>query len=136
MPPQAVEARDTDETPAAVIAAIDAAAARGAGIVVGPLTRDAVDAVADDPRFRHDFSVVFDIRAGRYAGELGDGDAFVAVLKRRRDAFQGRFALLVPESLQFLGKLYCVLAAAGGFDRMQCFTDGREACRWCGAPEE
>jgi hypothetical protein len=44
--PMAIESRDTDETPAAVAAAIDAAAARGARLVVGPLSRDAVDAVA------------------------------------------------------------------------------------------
>ena len=44
--PMAVEARDSDETPAAVIAAIDAAAGRGVRMVVGPLSRDAVDALA------------------------------------------------------------------------------------------
>jgi len=43
--PVAIESRDSDESPAAVAAAIDAAAARGARIVVGPLTRDAVDAL-------------------------------------------------------------------------------------------
>lgn len=41
--PMAIEARETDETPAAVAAAIDAAAARGVRLVVGPLSRDAVD---------------------------------------------------------------------------------------------
>jgi len=44
--PMAVESRDSDETPAAVIAAIDAAAGRGVRMVVGPLSRDAVDALA------------------------------------------------------------------------------------------
>jgi len=43
--PMAIESRDSDESPAAVTAAIEAAAARGARIVVGPLTRDAVDAL-------------------------------------------------------------------------------------------
>jgi len=43
--PIAVEARETDETPAAVVAAVEAAARRGARLVVGPLTRDAVDAL-------------------------------------------------------------------------------------------
>ncbi len=44
--PMAIESRDTDETPAAVMAAIEAAAWRGARMIVGPLTRDAVDALA------------------------------------------------------------------------------------------
>jgi uncharacterized protein len=44
--PMAIDARDTDETPAALTAAIEAAASRGARIVVGPLSRDAVDALA------------------------------------------------------------------------------------------
>jgi outer membrane PBP1 activator LpoA protein len=44
--PMAIESRDTDETPAAVAAAIEAAAARGVRLVVGPLSRDAVDALA------------------------------------------------------------------------------------------
>ena len=43
--PMAIESRETDETPAAVTAAIEAAAGRGARMVVGPLTRDAVDAL-------------------------------------------------------------------------------------------
>jgi hypothetical protein len=43
--PMAVDARETDETPAAVAAAIDGAAGRGARLVVGPLSRDAVDAL-------------------------------------------------------------------------------------------
>ena len=44
--PMAIESRDTDETPAAVAAAIEAAQARGVRLVVGPLSRDAVDALA------------------------------------------------------------------------------------------
>jgi hypothetical protein len=43
--PMAVEARETDETPASVSAAIDGAAGRGARLIVGPLSRDAVDAL-------------------------------------------------------------------------------------------
>jgi len=43
--PMAIESRETDETPAAVVAAIEAAAGRGATMVVGPLSRDAVDAL-------------------------------------------------------------------------------------------
>lgn len=43
--PMAVDARETDESPSAVAAAIEAAAARGARLVVGPLSRDAVDAL-------------------------------------------------------------------------------------------
>lgn len=44
--PMAIDVRETDETPAAVAAAIEAAAGRGARLVVGPLSRDAVDALA------------------------------------------------------------------------------------------
>ncbi len=44
--PMAIESRESDETAAAVVAALDTAAARGARLVVGPLSRDAVDALA------------------------------------------------------------------------------------------
>jgi hypothetical protein len=44
--PMAIELRETDETPAAVAAAIEGAAGRDARMIVGPLTRDAVDALA------------------------------------------------------------------------------------------
>jgi len=47
--PVAIESRESDETPVAVLAAIDAAAARGARLVVGPLSRDAVEALARGP---------------------------------------------------------------------------------------
>jgi outer membrane PBP1 activator LpoA protein len=43
--PMAVEVRDSDETPAAVSAAVEAAAVRGVRVVVGPLSRDAVDSL-------------------------------------------------------------------------------------------
>ena len=43
--PMAIEVSETDETPAAVAAAIEAAAGRGVRMVVGPLSRDAVDAL-------------------------------------------------------------------------------------------
>ncbi len=44
--PVAIESREADETAAAFAAAVEAAAGRGARVVVGPLTRDAVDALA------------------------------------------------------------------------------------------
>jgi hypothetical protein len=43
--PMAIEVSETDETPASVAAAIEAAAGRGVRMVVGPLSRDAVDAL-------------------------------------------------------------------------------------------
>lgn len=43
--PLAIESRETEETPAAIALAIDAAAGRGARLIVGPLSRDAVDAL-------------------------------------------------------------------------------------------
>lgn len=107
----------------------------GEGQLTMPAMIDAVDRVADDPGFRSEFSVILDLREADYRGELRDGDAFVTALKRRMDDFQNNFALLVPEELHFLAKLYSVLARAGGFDRMQCFTDVGEACRWCGLPD-
>lgn len=43
--PMAIEARESDELPTRVAAAVDAAVVRGARLVVGPLSRDAVDAL-------------------------------------------------------------------------------------------
>jgi outer membrane PBP1 activator LpoA protein len=43
--PMAVEALDAEPAPPAVAAAIEAAASRGARLIVGPLTRDAVDSL-------------------------------------------------------------------------------------------
>jgi outer membrane PBP1 activator LpoA protein len=43
--PMAIETQESDEMAANIMAAIDIAAVRGARIVVGPLTRDAVDAL-------------------------------------------------------------------------------------------
>lgn len=53
-------------------------------------------------------------------------------MKRRQNDFQGKIALVVPEHLHFLGRLYTVLAAVGGIDRMRCFTVIEEARQWCG----
>jgi hypothetical protein len=103
----------------------------GSGALSMPEMIAAVDRVAGDPRFRSTYAVVFDLRAATYTAELNDGEAFVAALKRRMDDFQGRFALVVPEALFFLGKLYSVLASVGGFDRMRCFRQVEEAEAWC-----
>lgn len=104
-------------------------------IGTGPLTMPAmiaaVDGVAADPRFASHFSVLFDLSHAGYTAELNDGDAFVATVKRRQNDFRGRFAVLVPEHLHFLARLYSALAGAGGFDRMQCFTDAQKAQSWC-----
>jgi hypothetical protein len=91
-----------------------------------------VDAVADDPEFNSDYHVLFDLKKGNYTAELRDGDDFVVALKRRMPDFQNLFILLVPKDLHVLAKLYSVLAAAGGFDRMKCTTDLDEALGWCG----
>jgi len=104
----------------------------GTGSLSMPAMIAAVEDVANDPRFCSHFTVVFDLRGGDYTPELQDGDAFAAELRRRKKDFQNRFAVVVPESLHFLAKLYCVLANVGGFDRMQCFTDMAEARSWCG----
>ncbi len=93
---------------------------------------EVVDAVADDPAFDSDYCVIFDLINGDYTAELRDGDDFVAALKRRIPDFNNKFALIVPQHLQVLAKLYSVLAAVGGFDRMKCFLDMDEARAWCG----
>ncbi|MCK4563257.1 MAG: hypothetical protein KAU94_01125 [Verrucomicrobia bacterium] len=90
-----------------------------------------VDAVAEDPRFDSGYSMLFDLRKADYTAELRDGDDFVVALKRRIPDFQDKFALLVPEKLHVLAKLYSVLAAVGGFDRMKCFLDIDKAKAWC-----
>ncbi len=91
-----------------------------------------VDAVAEDPAFDSSYCVLFDLQDGDYTAELQDGEDFVAALKRRIPDYQNKFALIVPQHLQVLAKLYSVLAAVGGFDRMQCFLDIDEAREWCG----
>ena len=95
----------------------------------------AVDAVAEDPAFNPDYSVLFDLCRGDYTAELQDGDDFVTALKRRMPDFQNRFALVVPQYLHVLAKLYSVLAAVGGFDRMRCFLNLDDARAWCGLQE-
>jgi hypothetical protein len=104
----------------------------GTGRLTMPEMIAVVDQIADDPRFRSDFPVLFDIRDAEYTAELNDGNEFVAALDRRESAFQKRFALVVPPSLQLLGTLFCLLAQVKGVDRMKCFTDMRDANEWIG----
>ena len=104
----------------------------GTGRLTMPDMIAVVDQIADDPRFRSDFPVLFDIRDAEYTAELNDGNEFVAALDRREIAFQKRFALVVPPSLQVLGTLFCLLAQAKGVDRLKCFTDTRAAREWIG----
>jgi hypothetical protein len=94
---------------------------------------DVVEQINVDPRFRSHFTVLFDLRAAQYTAELTDGDAFATAMRRRKDAFRGRFAVVVPPSLHFLGTLYCVLAKTAGFDLMACFKVLDDALRWCRA---
>ena len=91
-----------------------------------------VDAMVDDPEFDATHCVIFDLRNADYTAELRDGDDFAAALKRRMPDFQDRFALVVPAHLHVLAKLYSVLAAVGGFDRMKCFLEIDRAFEWCG----
>ncbi len=95
----------------------------------------AIDQIADHPQFRSDFPVVFDIRDAEYTAEINDGNEFVAALDRRESAFQKRFALVVPQSLQVLATLFCLLARVKGVDRIRCFIDMREAHEWIGLSE-
>ena len=79
---------------------------------------EAVEGMADDPRFRSDFHVLFDIRAALYTAEIEDGNLFVATLERRESDFQKRFALVVSDALQVLASLFCLVGmprASTGF---------------------
>ena len=101
----------------------------------GPVTMSAMIAIigqiAENPRSRSHFTVTFDLRAATYIADLADGDALVAVLRQKKTEFQNRFAVVVPESLHLLARLYCALATIGGFDKIQCFTNMDQAQEWC-----
>lgn len=105
----------------------------GIGQVKMPEMIRAVDAVAEDPRFTAGCAVIFDLRGANYTADIDDGTAFVDVLRRRMAIFQGGFALVVPENLHGLARLYTVLARVGGYERMQCFLQIDEARAWCAA---
>lgn len=84
-----------------------------------------------DSRFRPEFTVTLDIRKAAYTAELADGDLLSGVLREKRNEFQNRFAVVVPESLHFMARLYCALTKLGGFEKIQCFTDMDAAREWC-----
>lgn len=104
----------------------------GTGKQTMPEMVAAVDAVVEDPQFDSNFIVLFDLRGTSYTAELRDGDDFVKALKRRMPDLQNKFALVVPEHLQPLAKLYTILAAVSGFNRSKCFIDIDKAKAWCG----
>ena len=104
---------------------------RGTGTVSMPAMIEVIERVAADPQFRPRFTVIYDLREVQYTAELSDGEALARVLKQKKTDFQSRFAVLVPESLHFLARLYCVLANVAGFDKIQCFTDETQAREWC-----
>ena len=89
-----------------------------------------IDRLTEDPDFRGEYSVIFDLRRAGYTAELNDGDDFVKALKEHKDLFHNLFILLVPEELHVLARLFAALAAAGGFDRMRVTTELSEALRW------
>jgi hypothetical protein len=115
---------------------IDVAAADvriiGTGQLSMPAIIDILDQVTGDPRFDSHFAVLLDIRHADYRAEMNDGTSFVAALKRRKQEIKYRFALVVPETLELLARLICLLAQDNGLDRIKCFTDIGEADRWCG----
>jgi hypothetical protein len=104
----------------------------GRGQLTMPEMIAVVERVAGDPRLLPHFTAILDIRDAEYTADLNDGDAFVEGLKRTEKYFQNRFVLLVPESLHFLGTLFCLLAKASGVDRMKCSMKIEEAEAWCG----
>ena len=89
--------------------------------------------VAEDPRFHSHFTVTFDLRKATHRAELADGDVLAAVLNQKKTDFQNRLAVVVPESLHLLARLYCALTTLGGFDKIQCFTSLDQAQDWCRA---
>jgi hypothetical protein len=91
------------------------------------------DRIAADPCFDSFFTLTVDMREASYTAELADGDALAAVLKQKKSNFQNRLALVVPQSLLFMGRLYCSLVTVGGFDKIRCFTDMEQAEDWCRA---
>jgi len=119
---------------------IDRAARRatvtGSGRLTMPAMLEAVERVAADPDHDPCHMVIFDIRSGDYTAELSDGDDFVAALKRLETDFQGRFALVVPESLKVLAGLFCLLANVAGIDRIRSFTGIEQAVAWCSEPAD
>lgn len=104
----------------------------GTGELLMPEMIAIVDAIAEDPAFEPSFNIIFDLLNGNYTAELRDGDDFVKTLNRRMPDFQNKFALIVPPHLHVIAKLYSVLAAVGGFDRMKCFLSLDDAFEWCG----
>jgi len=90
-----------------------------------------IQQVSTDPHFRSHFTVTLDLRSATYTAELADGDALATVLKQKKKDFQNRFAVVVPESLHIMAKLYCLLTSMSEFDKIQCFTSMDEAQEWC-----
>lgn len=87
--------------------------------------------VAEDPDFHSYYTVIFDLRTATYRAKLADGDVLSAVLNQKKTDFQKRLAVVVPESLHLLARLYCALTTLGGFDKIQCFTNMNQAQAWC-----
>ena len=94
------------------------------------------DQIAEDPCFHSHFTVLVDLRAARYTAELADGDALASVLRQKRTDFQNRLALVVPQSLHLMARLYCSLVHLGGFDLIHCFTEIEQAEQWCRATSQ
>lgn len=88
------------------------------------------DEIVADDRFRSHFTILVDLRSAKYTAEMADGDALAAVLRQKRTDFQNRLALVVPESLRVLARLYCALVKLGGFEQIRCFTEMEEAKGW------
>lgn len=88
------------------------------------------DEIAADSRFQSNFTVLVDLRSARYTAELADGDALASVLKEQRTDFQNRLALVVPDSLHLMARLYCALVKLGGFEKINCFRNTEDAEEW------
>ena len=86
--------------------------------------------VAADAHYQPHFRVLFDVRLARYTADLNDGDELVAVLRKKDRAYQNKVAVVVPESLHIIAKLYCLLSNTAGFDRIMTFTDLDQAKAW------
>lgn len=90
-----------------------------------------IQQVPADPRFRPHYTVILDLRTANYVADFEDGEKLAAVLKQKRTDFQNKFAVVVPDELYLLAKLYCVMSRMGGFEKIQCFNDLEQAHAWC-----
>jgi len=109
---------------------------QGVGELSMPAAIAIFEKIAADTHFQSHFRVLFDVRLARYTAELSDGDELVAVLRKKDRAYQNKVAVVVPEFLHVIAKLYCLLSITAGFDRIMTFTELDQAKAWLSGSSE